>query len=143
MSKTISFRRLSAFGAIAIVVSALVNLAIRALSIQLFQLSPAFSPLAIGPVIFWSVVSGIGAVLVFALVARLSSRPIAAYLLIAICVYALTFIPDGLLLAGNPPLFPGTSIYAVLTLMSMHASEAIIMILTFTTLWTPGKSHTR
>jgi hypothetical protein len=136
MSGTISLRRLSAYGAVAIVVSTLVNLALRVLSTQLFQLSSAFSPLGIGAVIFWSVICGSAAVLVFALVIRRSRRPVAVYLLIAIGIYVLTFIPDGLLLSGNPPFFPGTSVYAVLTLMSMHAAEAIIMILTLTTLWT-------
>jgi hypothetical protein len=141
MSRTISFRRLSAFGAVAVVVAALVNLAIRVLFMQWFQLSPAFSPLGIGPVIFWSVISGIAAVLVFALVARRARRPVTAYLLIAIGVYVLTFIPDGLLLFSNLPFLPGTSIYAVLALMSMHAAEAIIIILTLTTLWTRGQSR--
>jgi Family of unknown function (DUF6069) len=142
MTGTTSFRRLIRIGAIAIVVSALVNLSIRAISIQLFHLSPAFSPLGIGPVIFWSVICGIGAVLVFALVIRRSSNPVAMYLLIAISVYVFTFIPDALLLSRNPPLFPGTSIYAVLTLMSMHAAEAIIMTLTLTTPWIRSKSQT-
>lgn len=141
MLKVTSFRRIVRIGAIAIVIATLVNLTIRAISTQVFHLSPAFIPLGIGPVLFWSVVTGIGAVLVFAFVARRSSRPVAAYVLIAMSVYVLTFIPDGLLLLRTPPLVPGTSIKAVLTLMSMHLAEAIIMMLTLVILWTRSEAQ--
>lgn len=128
--KTIPLRRIFSVGAIAIVASTLVNLGIKGIAELWFHPSASFIPLSIGPVIFWSVVCGIGAVLVFALVVRRSSRPVLVYTLIAIGVYVLTFIPDGLLLFSNPPLVPGMTVYAVLSLMAMHAAEAIIILLT-------------
>ncbi len=129
-TKITSFRRLSRVGGLAIVGSTVVNLIIRFVAQSWFKLSPIFAPLGIGPVIFWSVVSGIGAVLVFYLVTRRSSQPILVYVLIAFAVYVCTFIPDSLLLSRNPPTFPGTTAVAVIVLMSMHAAEAVIMILT-------------
>ncbi len=129
-SKTVSLRRLSAAGSLAIVAATCVNLAISLLAKTWFPISPAFGPIGIVPVIFWSVVLGIGAISVFALVARSSRRPVAVYVIIATCVYVLTFIPDAILLSRNPPLFPGTSVYGVLALMTMHAAEAIIMLIT-------------
>ena len=129
--KTIPLRRIFSVGAIAIVVSALVNLGIKSLAGLWFHPSPHFMPLGIGPVIFWSVVCGIGAVLVFALVVRRSSQPVLVYTFMAIGVYLLTFIPDGLLLFSKLPVIPGITVYDVLSLMAMHAAEAGIMLLSF------------
>lgn len=127
--KTIPLRRIFSVGAIAIVASMLVNLGIKGIAGLWFHPSPDFIPLGIGPVIFWSVVCGIGAILVFALVVRRSSQPVLVYTFIAIGVYVLTFIPDGLLLFSNPPVIPGIPVYEILSLMAMHAAEAIIMLL--------------
>ena len=129
-AKTTSFRRLCLVGGLAVVISTAVNLIIRGIAVIWLKISPQFGPIGIGPVIFWSVVSGIGAILVFYLVTRRASRPLPMYVLIAFIVYLCTFIPDALLLSRNPPIFPGTTAAAVLVLMSMHAAEAAIMILT-------------
>jgi Family of unknown function (DUF6069) len=128
--KTIPLRRIFSVGAVAIIASILVNLGIKGIAGLWFHPSPSFIPLSVGPIIFWSVVCGLGAVLVFALVVRRSIQPVLVYTLIAIGVYVLTFIPDGLLLFSNPSIVPGTTVYAVLSLMAMHAAEAIIMLLT-------------
>ncbi len=128
-TKITSFRRLSRVGGLAIIGATVVNLIIRFVALSWFKLSSIFAPLGIGPVIFWSVLSGIGAVLVFYLVTRRSRQPILTYVIIAFAVYVCTFIPDSLLLSRNPPAFPGTTAIAVIVLMSMHAAEAIIMIL--------------
>ncbi len=86
---------------------------------------------------FWSIMGGIGAILVFYLVSRLASQPLMIYVLIAFLVYVCTFIPDGLLLTRNPPFFPGTTATAVLVLMAMHVAEASIMLLTLVRLGRP------
>ncbi len=129
-TKITSFRRLCLVGGPAIVVSTIVNLIIRFIALTWGEISPVFAPIGVGPVIFWSIVGGIGAVLVFYLVTRLSSQSLLIYIIIAFSVYVCTFIPDGLLLTRNPPIFPGTTAKAVVVLMAMHVAEATIMLLT-------------
>ncbi len=128
--KITSFRRLRFVGGLAIVVSTVVNLIIRSIAITWLKISPGFAPIGIGPVIFWSVVAGSGAVLVFYVVTRRTKQPLPMYMLIAFMVYVCTFIPDALLLSRNPPFFPGTTATAVIVLMSMHAAEGAILLLT-------------
>jgi hypothetical protein len=121
-----TWRRLRWVGPLTIVVSLISNLILRMIGIAIFHISPKFAPLGIGPVVFWSVVTGIGAVLVFALVGRFSQNPIPLFLIIAFVVYLVTFYPDYLVLFSNPPVFPGTNFYSVATLLSMHVVEAAI-----------------
>lgn len=139
-TKIISFRRLCLVGGLAIVVSTIVNLIIRIIALTWVKVSPKFAPIGIGPVIFWSVMGGIGAALVFYLVTRLLSRPLFIYIIIAFLVYVCTFIPDSLLLVRNPPIFPDTTANAVLVLMAMHVAEATIMLLTLVLTGRP-KAH--
>ncbi|MBV9257240.1 MAG: hypothetical protein JO215_04370 [Ktedonobacteraceae bacterium] len=129
-TKITSFRRLSLVGGLAIVASTIVNLIIRIIALTWLNVSPEFAPIGIGPVIFWSIIGGIGAVLVFYLITRLSRQPLPVYVIIAFLVYVCTFIPDEILLSRNPPIFPGTTAEAVVVLMAMHAAEATIMLLT-------------
>ncbi len=124
----ITFRRLLWVGPLAIVISLVVNLIIRAIALGVYKLSPAFSPMGIGPVAFWSIATGIGATLVFWLVGRYAHNPIPVFLIIAIIVYLATFYPDFYILFRNPPAFPDTSIATVGTLLLMHLVEAMITI---------------
>lgn len=118
------------FGLLAIIASIAVNIAISVIARTWLGAPSTFAPLGFGPVIFWSVFFGIGATLVFALVARWSKRPGTVFVRIALIAYACTFIPD-LLLLQFPTFFPGSTLTAVLSLMAMHALEAIIVISTF------------
>jgi Family of unknown function (DUF6069) len=139
-TKITSFRRLCLVGGLAIIASTIVNLVIRVIALTLLKISPDFLPIGIGPVIFWSVMAGIGAVLVFYFVMRLARQPLPIYVAIAFLVYVCTFIPDGFLLSRNPPIFSGTTGGAVVTLMAMHFAEATIMLLTLVSLGRP-KAH--
>ena len=128
VSKRITWKRLWRVGLLTIVASLVSNLILRMIGISIFHISSTFAPLGIGPVVFWSVVMAIGAVLVFALVGRFSQNPISLFIVIAFTVYILTFYPDYLVLFANPPVFRGTTFYAIGTLLSMHVIEAIICI---------------
>ncbi|SRR5579883_1861972 len=123
-------RHIWLFGLLAVVASIGINLAISVIAKTWLAAPSTFAPLSFGPVIFWSVFFGVGATLVFALVARWSKRPGTVFVRIALIVYACTFIPD-LLLLQFPTFFPGSTLTAVLSLMTMHALEAIIIICTF------------
>lgn len=128
VSGRIVWRRLWWVGLLAVSVSLIVNLLIRTIGIALFHLSPAFGPLGVIPIVFWSIVAGVGAVLVFALVGRFSRNPIPLFLIIAIIVYCATFYPDYLLLFADLPMFAGATIYSVGTLLTMHLAEAAITV---------------
>jgi hypothetical protein len=127
-SKRITWRRLWRVGLLTIGVSLVTNLTLRVVGIALFHIPSAFAPLGIGPVVFWTVVMAVGAILVFALIGRFSRNPIPLFTIIAFSVYIVAFYPDYLVLSANPPVFPGTSFEAVATLLSMHVVEAIINI---------------
>lgn len=71
----ISFGRLLWVGPLAIVAAVAVNVVIRTVAVALFGLT-GFVPLTPGPTILFTVVGVLGAVVVFALVARFSRRPI-------------------------------------------------------------------
>ncbi len=137
----ITWRRLRWVGPLTMTVSLIANLVLRIMGLTLFHLSAQFAPLGVGPIIFWSVITGIGAVLVFALVGRFTQHPIPIFLLIALLVYVATFYPDYLLLFRNPPAFPGTTFYSVATLLSMHVIEACITICMLTLLGLEHKSQ--
>lgn len=111
------------------------------IGIAIFHFSPKFAPLGIGPVVFWSVVTGIGAVLVFALTGRFTENPIPPFLIIAFIVYFATFYPDYLVLFSNPPVFPGTNFYSIATLLSMHVVEAGITMCMLTVMGLERKSQ--
>ena len=127
-SGRVTWSRLWWVGLIAIGASLVVNLVIRAISMAIYNLPTDFAPLGIGPVIFWSIVTGIGAVVVFWLVARFSRNPARNFLLIGFLVYIATFYPDWFILSGGSRPFKDTNPYTVGTLITMHAAEAIIMI---------------
>jgi Family of unknown function (DUF6069) len=129
VSKSASSRRVIIAGSVAIVVSMLVNVCIGLIAKNAFQISSRFVPLAVGAIIFWSVVLGIGALLVFLGLRRWTRRPLMVYMSLSIVVYIFTFIPDAWLLSSS--IVPGTTASAVLTLMMMHAAEAIILLGTF------------
>ncbi len=124
----VTFRRLRWVGPLVVAIALVVNLLIRAISFALFKPSSAFTPLGVAPVSFWSIVLGIGAVVVFGLVGRFSRRPFSAFLTIALIVYLAAFVPDLLIISINPPPFPGTNPTGVGTLLAMHAIEAAITI---------------
>jgi len=85
------------------------TLLIRFLALAVLQVPPEFPPLAgPGPTIFFTVVSGLAAVSVYALVRRMSKRPDALFRRIALVVLLFSFLPDlWLLTEGAREAFPG------------------------------------
>jgi Family of unknown function (DUF6069) len=128
----VSGRRLLWIGPLAIVAAVVANQIIRILAVSLFNISPEFPPLQPGPPLMFTVMGVLGAVIVFAIVGRLSRRPIRLFRTIALIVLVLTFLPDiGLLMTGA---MPGTTPVAVGTLATMHVVAWAITIWMLTTL---------
>jgi hypothetical protein len=113
----VSLRRLLWVGPLTIVVATIANSLLRFLAVSLFDISPDFIQLQIGPPIIFSVVGVLGAVIVFALIARFSRRPIRLFRIVALIVLLISFLPDiGLLATGAP----GATPLSVGVLMLMH-----------------------
>src|SRR5262245_28091751 len=110
----VSWRRLLWVGPLAIVASVIANQIIHFVALALLNISPDFPPLMIGPPIMFTIIGVLGAVIVYAIIGRLSRRPIRLFRAIALIVLVLSFIPDIALLTSN--MLPGTSLTAVLTL---------------------------
>ena len=128
----VSGRRLLWVGPLAIIAAVVANQIVHLLALSLFKISPEFPPLQVGPPIAFTIMGVLGAVIVFAVVGRLSRRPIRLFRMIALIVLALSFIPDIALLATGA--MPGTSPVAVGTLAAMHVVAWAIAVWMLTTL---------
>ena len=134
--KRISFRRLLWVGPLAVLASVIANVLVSITAVALLCISPEFDPLHVGPVIGFTVVGVLGAVLVFALVARFSRRPVRLFRRIALVVLLLSFMPDLSLLNASP--YAGTTVQSVIALMLMHVVAWLISVSLLTTLTRTG-----
>ena len=134
--KRISFRRLLWVGPLAVLASVIANVLVSITTVALVGISPEFEPLHLRPVIGFTVVGVLGAVLVFALVARFSRRPVRLFRRIALVVLLLSFMPDLSLLNASP--YAGTTVQSVIALMLMHVVACLISVSLLTTLTRTG-----
>src|SRR5689334_21612227 len=100
----VSSRRLLWVGPLAIVAAVIANQIIRLIAVSLFNISPEFMALQVGPPFMFTIMGVLGAIIVYAVVGRISRRPIRLFRVIALVVLVLSFIPDiGLLTTGMMP----------------------------------------
>lgn len=119
--------RILVAGVVALVAALVVNLALRAIALALVDISAEFMPLATNfPVILFTTLGVLGATAVyFFLVRRRRGAAVATFRRLAIIVLILSFLPDiGLLLSGAP----GATLPAILALMVMHVTTAVIVV---------------
>lgn len=123
LEERIDGRRLWWAGPMTILTVVIANCIVRVIGISVLKISPRFLPLMWGPVIAASLIGTIGAVIIFAVVARVACQPIRTFQLIAGIALILSFLPDmGLLLIN----LPGTNAPAVAILMTMHIVTTIL-----------------
>jgi len=134
--KRISFRRLLWVGPLAVLASVIANVLVSITTVALVGISPEFEPVHLRPVIGFTVVGVLGAVLVFALVAHFSRRPVRLFRRIALVVLLLSFMPDLSLLNASP--YAGTTVQSVIALMLMHMVAWLISVSLLTTLTRTG-----
>ena len=134
--KRISFRRLLWVGPLAVLASVIANVLVSITAVALVGISPEFEPLYLRPVIGFTAVGVLGAVIVFALVARFSRRPVRLFRRIALVVLLLSFVPDLSLLNASP--YAGTTVQSVIALMLMHVVACLISVSLLTTLTRTG-----
>lgn len=138
-TEKVSLIRLLWAGPLAVVAAVLANAIVGALARRLLGISPRFLPLAGAQFIFLTVVGTGAGVIVFAVVSRLSKRPIRLFRLIAVIALLLSLAPDLALLAGGgagPRAMPmeGVDLISVGTLMFMHIVAAVVSVGLTTTL---------
>lgn len=122
----VSFARLLWVGPLAIVAAVIVNVLIQRIAVAVLNPDPGFGPLTAMPPVLFTVIGGLGAVVVFALVARFARRPIALYKRIALITLLVSLVPDVALLFAN--VMPGTNIGTIAALMLMHVTTWAICV---------------
>jgi hypothetical protein len=119
-------------GLLAIIVSVGANVLVRLLAVAVLDISPAFEPLSsYGTIISLTAFGVLGAVIVFALLARFARRPILMFKRIAAVALVLSLVPDFLLLVAS---VPGATAVSVGVLMVMHVVAWTISVCSLTTL---------
>lgn len=123
-------RSLVKSGAIALVLSVVANLLVRAGASALFDIPPEFPPLqGAGPVVFFSVIGVLAALGVFAGIGGVSSRPVPVFRVVAGIVLVVSFIPDlWLLTESGAASFSGATPAGAGTLMLMHVVSAAAVV---------------
>ncbi len=118
----------------ALVAALVATLLVRWVGVSVLDIPLEFPPLAqAGPTVFFTTVSALGAIAVFAIVRRRARAPARLFRGIAAAVLILSFIPDLWLLSeGAGAIFPGGTVPGVGLLMLMHvvAASVIVWVLT-------------
>lgn len=128
--------RLLRAGALAIGASVIANLIIRIIAVNLLGIGEGFMPLSWGPPIVFTIIGVLGAIIVFAIIARFAKRPARLFRIVGLVALVLSLLPDIGLLTSNS--MPGTSLAAVITLILMHVAAGAITIWLLTTRTTEG-----
>jgi hypothetical protein len=121
-------------GVLAVVGAILAVLAVRWVAVSVIAVPPEFQPLALpSAAIFFTVVVGPAAVIVFAVVRRIAGQPVRTFRWIAAAVLLLSFAPDAWLLSdAAAEAFPGATPAAVVALMVLHVVAAAVIVPTLT-----------
>jgi hypothetical protein len=126
---TVPAARLLRAGLLTVVIAVLANVVVRLLVGALIPIDPAFQPLGLGAIVAFTVLGvGLGA-LVFAFIARRSSRPTRTWTIVASIALILSILPN-LGLMANPAAAPmpgGSAAYYGL-LIVFHLVAGIIAI---------------
>ena len=88
----------------------------------------SFGPLAVFPIIFWSDIGAFGAIGVYGLVRKYSSDPHKVFMIIAVVMLFVSFVPDVLLINVTEGVFTGAGWGAIIILMIMHVISFAIVV---------------
>jgi hypothetical protein len=120
----VALGRLLWVGPLAVVAAVAANLLFTAIATRLFNTAPEMLALTPGPIATFTAIGVLGAVVVFAIVARRSRRPFSLFRKIALWVLALSMIPDILLLFAPEP----AGLTDVILLMITHVIAAAVVV---------------
>lgn len=115
----------------AIVVSAGIAVTVDVLLLTawrwLFDISPEFRPLAIGPQLTGTLAAVLGGALTLVLLIRCTRRPVRMFALTSGVVFALSFVPVWLYAVAEPP-NPGVSAGALVALCITHVTALVCIV---------------
>lgn len=120
--------RLLKRGVTALVLTLVANQAIRAVSVTALPDLDAIGPLGVAPVLASSLIAGLGASAVYAVVTRLSPTPNATFRRVAATVLALSLVP----LFVAAPSIDGMTPGGIAVLGAMHAASAAAIVAVLT-----------
>ncbi len=105
------------------------TLAVRAVSLAVFDIPTAFQPLAVaGPTVFLTVVGAGAGLGVAVAIDKFSDRPVPLFQRIVVAALVMSLLPDFWLLTESASeAFPGATVPAVVTLMVQHVVAATIV----------------
>ena len=133
-SEVVATDRILPIGALAVILAVVGNLIVRAIGLQLVDVSPEFMPLASpGPVVFFSVIGVVLAVAVFWMIALRARRPFTTFRTVATVALIASLVPNVLLLLNGSGV-PGSSTGAVIILIVMHVVAYLASVGVLTTL---------
>lgn len=123
---TFSPRRLVRATAVAIPVSVVGVLVIRAIAASDAATTDRFTPLNVGSVVSLTVIGVLLAAATYAWLNRVADRPQARFRSVALAALALSLIPDAAIWASHH--YPQTRAATVLPLMAMHVLGAVVCL---------------
>lgn len=126
----VRYARLWWVGLLAIVLSVVANLIVRAIALPFVTVPPEFVPLSSPvPAIVFTTAGVLAATLVFALVGRVARRPARVYSIVAAVVLVLSLIPNVMMLVdpASAP-FPGGNVGSNTVLMLQHVVAAVVTV---------------
>jgi len=115
----VAFSRLLWVGPLTIIAAIVANVIIQQIAVAVLHPDPVFIPLTFAVPIVFTLIGVLGAVIVFAVIGRVSRNPIQLFRRVALVTLVFTFIPDILMLITG--FDPGTTAANVIVLMLMHA----------------------
>ena len=128
----IGTRELAKRGALAVGASVLANWLLLGAVLTGTIVEP-FDALSFPPVTLLTVLGTVGAIFVYGGLTRVVADPDRAFLIVAVAVLVLSFIPDIALLEVDP----GATVPGVVVLMLMHVVVAVICVATLTDRYSP------
>ena len=122
----IDARRLLWVGPLVIVVTTVANVVFTILVTRLLGMSEDFPALTPGAIAMFTAIGIVGAVVVFAIVARFARAPISLFRKIALGVLLVSLVPDLLLLVAPPEM--RADLLQVIVLMLTHVVAAGVCV---------------
>ena len=122
----VSWKRLLVVGAGTVLASTIANVLVAQALVSLLQVPATFRSLQTASVAPLTVIGVAGAVIVFAVLARLRPDPVRAFTVVATIALVISWVPDLLLYPSERSY--GTTLAEILGLMSLHVVAAVIAV---------------
>ena len=117
-TERVAFNRLLWVGPLTILAAIVANVIIQQIAVAVLRPDPAFIPLTLVAPIVFTLIGVLGAVIVYAVIGRVSRQPIRLFRRVAVVTLVVSLIPDILMLITG--FNPGTTAANVAVLILMH-----------------------